>query len=206
MTQKTILFDIGLVLVDWHPNALLKSFLPEELPDGAEDYFAYQFVTWNKEWDRSSFKAGIAATKKDYPEYGALMDAYLANWLEHGLGQPIDSTVQLMKRLKAEGHRLIAASNFATDTFKLARKEGRLDFVDLFDELHISGYINIIKPDPAFFETLIEKFDVDTNNALFIDDLEDNIESAKSCGIDGVLYTGAKALEGELVKRSFLKA
>lgn len=205
MAKKTCLFDIGRVLVEWHPEALLNSFLPAELPDGADAYFAHMFSEWNKEWDRGSFEKGIAVTKKEYPEYGALMDAYNANWLEYGLGKPIDYTVEIMKMLKAEGHRLIAASNFASDTFELARKEGRMDFVDLFDELHVSGFIGTIKPDPAFFTTLLDKFDVDPKEAIFTDDLQDNIDAAQTCGIEGILFTSAKNLRAELIKRGYLQ-
>lgn len=203
--QKTILLDIGEVLIEWNLEKLVYSTLPEDASKEEKAEMLHLLWELNKEWDQGSFKDGLIKAKERYPQHAEKLDTYDRNWLDYGLGSVIEGTVDLMKRLKAEGHRLIAASNFAADTFERGHKASRMDFVDLFDELHVSGQINIIKPDPTFFTTLIEKFDVDLDHCLFTDDRQDNIDAAKSCGIDSVLFTTPQAFEAALIERGFLK-
>lgn len=203
MAAKTCLFDIGRVLVEWHQEALIAK-VSAHLPEDEQEKLQGLFSEWNKEWDRRSFSVLLPETQDAYPQYAAVIQSYADHWLDAGLGAVMDGTVKIMERLKAKGHRLIAASNFASDTFDWARSSGRLDFVDLFDKMHISGQINIIKPDPAFFETLLTSYDVDPKESIFIDDLQENIDSAKTVGIDGILFTNAENLEQALTQRGYL--
>ena len=44
------------------------------------------------------------------------------------------------------------------------------------------------KPNPAIYERLFEKFHLKAEECFFIDDRQDNIDSAKGCGMDGYCF------------------
>lgn len=59
------------------------------------------------------------------------------------------------------------------------------------DAFHISVFsceIGLAKPDPAIYAHIIKLCDVDANEAIFVDDVVENIEAANLFGIHGVLF------------------
>ena len=50
---------------------------------------------------------------------------------------------------------------------------------DLFDAIYASNEIHHYKPNPSFFRYILDKENVSSEDAYFIDDLEKNIENAK---------------------------
>lgn len=56
------------------------------------------------------------------------------------------------------------------------------DFKNCFDAFYLSHEINLRKPNAAIFEFVIKKNNIETANTLFIDDNQDNIETAKKLG------------------------
>ncbi len=50
--------------------------------------------------------------------------------------------------------------------------------------------IHEIKPDRAIFDALAEKYGLNLGECVFIDDREDNVEAAKSYGMQGIVFTG----------------
>ena len=59
-----------------------------------------------------------------------------------------------------------------------------------FDGIVLSGPIGKIKPNKDIFDHITEKFDIDKNDCIFIDDSSINIEGAKKAGINGYLFDG----------------
>lgn len=82
-------------------------------------------------------------------------------------------------------HRLIILSNFDTETFKLLRDTPRFaELFSLFDDIIISGYEHLIKPDIRIFLNLFCKYDInpDYDLCVFIDDQPENVAAFNSCG------------------------
>ena len=71
-------------------------------------------------------------------------------------------------------------------------------------KLAISSQIKIRKPYEGFFNAALEKFNVKAEDCLFIDDLAENVEGAKECGIAGFVFKGI-AKEAEDFIYSFVK-
>ncbi|MGE4168478.1 MAG: HAD-IA family hydrolase [Candidatus Babeliales bacterium] len=59
----------------------------------------------------------------------------------------------------------------------------------LFDDIIASCQVQLIKPEKAIFEHVLQKHAFDPQEAVFIDDQQENIASAESLGIKGLLYT-----------------
>jgi HAD superfamily hydrolase (TIGR01549 family) len=58
----------------------------------------------------------------------------------------------------------------------------------LFDELIISAEVKITKPDPRIFHLAVERLQVQPAEAVFIDDIAENVEAARKEGLHGIQY------------------
>jgi putative hydrolase of the HAD superfamily len=69
------------------------------------------------------------------------------------------------------------------------------ELVPLFgEELHTSSYYGARKPDPAVFANMLEHYGVPASQVFFVDDREDNVEGARSLGIEAHRYVDAASL------------
>ncbi len=66
-----------------------------------------------------------------------------------------------------------------------------------FDELILSYEVGSIKPDLKIYREVISRSGFEPANCVFIDDLEDNVEAARSIGMQGIVFTD----HDELVKQ-----
>ena len=104
--------------------------------------------------------------------------------------------------LKKKGYPLYGLSNWGTETFSMVRHE--FDFLNLFDEIILSGEVKLIKPEPEIFELCLQKIGKPANQCLFIDDSEANIITAQRLGFDTVHFVSPEHLENELKIRGLL--
>ena len=91
--------------------------------------------------------------------------------------QLIDEGVRFVKDCKQAGHSLYILSNWDPASFTLIQEEYP-DFFNLFDGIVISGDIGLVKPEPAIFEYILKKYDLDPLETLFIDDQPENVDAA----------------------------
>lgn len=68
-----------------------------------------------------------------------------------------------------------------------------------FDAVYASHLMGVAKPDPAFWRAILEAEHRTADRAVFIDDMLENVEAARSLGIDARLFTGAEELASSLL-------
>src|SRR5262249_60026245 len=106
------------------------------------------------------------------------------------------------EELGGRGHPLYALSNWSAETFPEAR--ARFDVLRRFHTIVISGEVGVAKPDPRIYERFLERVGRRAAECLFIDDVAANVASARTCGFEALVFTGANALRIELVRRGLL--
>jgi len=192
----TIIFDLGAVLIDWHPKHLYKKLFDNETDI---DWFLANICTsaWNEEQDAGRpVKEGTEALVAQYPEYDAQIRAFYERWDEM-LAGPIAGTLDLFKKLKESGrYKLYALSNWSGETWHIALS--KYEFLNWFDGLVISGLEGIRKPDPQFYQLLLDRHNINPSEALFIDDNYRNVLAAREMGITSIHFTTAEELEQDL--------
>ncbi|HTS92199.1 MAG TPA: HAD family phosphatase [Stellaceae bacterium] len=195
-SRTTVIFDLGGVLIDWNPRHLYrKLFVGDER---AMEEFLTTVCTqaWNVQQDAGrSFAEGAAILKARHPEKAALIDAFGARFGEMMAGE-IAGSVAILDELHRRGVPLFALSNWSRETFPFARE--RFAFLERFSGIVISGEIGHVKPDPAIYRHLLDRFGIDPGAAVFIDDVAGNAEAARAFGIHPVHFTSPPALEREL--------
>jgi len=82
----------------------------------------------------------------------------------------------------AQGHKVYILSNWDAESFYYLKLRFP-EIFELFDGIVISGHAGAAKPDPAIFYCLLDNYDIDPDNAVFIDDQDENLKSAELLGI-----------------------
>lgn len=197
---KTIIFDLGNVLIGWQPRALFdKVFQTTE----EVDYFLANVATleWNERQDAGrTIAEGTRELIDRHPGFEQEIRIYYDRWTETITG-PIAGTVEILQALHASGnYRLLGLTNWSHELFPWARKT--FPFLDLLENIMVSGEVKLQKPDPAIYKLLHDTFDLKGyNNCVFIDDSLRNVEAARAVGLDTIRFENSEQLRADLEKR-----
>ena len=52
----------------------------------------------------------------------------------------------------------------------------------------VSAEEKLVKPDPAIFRRLCDKFGLQMDECVFVDDLQKNVDGAVACGMQGYCF------------------
>ena len=69
---------------------------------------------------------------------------------------------------------------------------------DRFRDVVVSGAEKLVKPDPAIYHLALERFGLEAERTVFIDDNVANIAGAASVGLIALHFEGEPKLRGEL--------
>jgi 2-haloacid dehalogenase len=199
---RAIVVDFGGVLIDWNPRYLYRKLFPDNEP-AMESFLAeIGFTEWNREQDAGrAFSLAVTELVKRFPSYADLIRAYDERW-EESIAGPLQATVDLLPRLKAAGFELHGLSNWSSEKFASIRTQ--YPFFQLFETILLSGDVKLVKPDPRIFGVLLERIGRSASECLFIDDSEQNIETARILGFETIRFESADQLLGELQQRGLL--
>jgi 2-haloacid dehalogenase len=195
---KAVVFDLGGVLIDWDPRYLYRKLLADEA--AVEEFLATVCTPeWNAEQDRGRpFAEGVAELVERHPAHAAAITAYSERWPEMLAGE-IGGSVEVLAELRAAGMPLYALTNWSAETFVVARE--RFAFLEWFDGVLVSGEERMIKPDPRFFNLLLDRFGLAPEATFYVDDSGANVAAARRLGLDAVRFTGPGQLRRELAAR-----
>jgi HAD superfamily hydrolase (TIGR01509 family) len=115
----------------------------------------------------------------------------------HSSGSEIDqAVVDIANTLKAS-YKLALLSNAGTSLKDRLSGDGILH---LFDEVIVSSEVGRAKPDTEIFRIALHRLNIDSKEAIFIDDSLVNVEAARSMGIESIRYTDARSLKDALLR------
>ena len=98
--------------------------------------------------------------------------------------------IELIKSLK-KNNRVVCGTNTIQSHWENHMERGDYAF---FNQTYASNKIGCAKPDPHFFELILEAEETEAQNAFFTDDKEENVAAAASLGIHAELFTTAAEL------------
>ena len=203
MISRSVIFDVGRVLFDWDLRHLFAKLIDD--CDELESFVTHVVTPqWHFQHDAGRPLADMLPERKaEFPEHGALIDAYATRFNETIPG-PVPGSLELVERLDAAGVPLFAITNFGHEFWEGFRPTQPV--FDRFRDIVVSGTEKMMKPDPAIYALAIERFGIDPAGALFVDDVAANVAGAESLGIGGHQFRDAATLERDLVARGYLVA
>lgn len=181
-----VIFDVGNVLLAFSPDKLLRDLLPDQPelhPLLRERVFGSPY--WPM-FDRGllSDEEAVEAMSALHPDLRSAVTLIMASWFD--LKDVVAEGLATLEKCKAMGKKLYVLSNYNDRAFAYIRR--KYDFWNRFDGFLISGEEKLLKPDPAIYRLLTDRFQLDPKRSLFIDDSHANIEGALHCGLQGICY------------------
>ncbi len=195
MDIKNIVFDVGKVLVYFEPDWIMNKLGYDEATKQILRKAMFEDPLWN-EVDRGVLTTEelIAAFAKNAPAYQEeIRETYLH------IGDSIEllpHAVEWASSLKARGYHLYIISNYGEHTWAQTRE--KMDFMEYMDGAIFSYQYQIIKPDVRIYELLLQKYGLQAEECVFIDDKAENVEGAKQAGYKGIVFTSYEAVKEKL--------
>lgn len=188
----TIIFDVGNVLVDFSWRRYLESFGYD--PDTEEAVAGAMFLSpqWD-EMDRGLLpdQAYLDFFIQNAPQYEAEI-----RMVYDGCGDCIhtyDHAVPLVQSCRKKGCRTYILSNYSRYLFY--ETEHKMPFRRYMDGEIFSFQTGQIKPEPGIYHSLLKRYSIDPRRALFLDDRQENLDTAEKLQIRTVRFsTYEKAL------------
>lgn len=201
MISKTIVFDFGGVLVDWNPRYLYRKMFNQE---AEMEWFLENICTsaWNLRIDCGKpFADSVQELSAAHPGWAREIAAFHYGW-EQMLGGAIAASVKILEDLQTTGYKIYGLTNWSAETFPIAFE--RFKFLQTFDGIVVSGTEKLVKPDPAIFKVLLDRFKLEAENCLFIDDNLHNIAAADKLGFETIHFTDPPRLRLDLQQLGML--
>lgn len=192
----TVVFDLGNVLIQWDPRHLYRKIFGDDV--AAMEYFLSEVcnMDWNEQQDRGRpWQEGIAWAIARHPAYAPQIRAFYERWNEMVPGA-LEDTVEILQQLRALNVRLLALTNWSAETYHFA--EERFPFLSWFEGIVVSGREQLVKPEPAIFKLLIQRYQLRPASTAFIDDSLRNVAAAQDQGLVAIHFHDAKALRLQL--------
>ena len=193
---NTVIFDLGGVLIDWNPLYLYKKIFDHE-----KDMRFFLDNVCTKEWNENQ-DAGYPLAQatddliKKYPQYQDEINAYYTRWREM-FGDYNAHSVSILEKLHLQKqHRLLALTNWSAETFHPVKDS--YPFLNYFEGIVVSGDEKIKKPDYKIYQILLNRYNVNAKESVFIDDALENIEAADDLGFQTIHFVSASQMEKEL--------
>jgi 2-haloacid dehalogenase len=201
MAERAVVFDVGNVLFHWDPEKLYARLIPDS---GERRRFLTEICTpaWNLGFDAGlPMPEGVEAHAATHPEHADLIRAWWTGWAEM-TGPQIDGSVACLRALKARGVPVLGLTNFAAETFAIART--LYPVLNEFDLCVVSADVKCVKPDPQIYAIVEQRSGFAPSQLFFTDDSPANVAAARARGWTAHLFDGPEGLRAALVEEGFL--
>ena len=193
--MKNVIFDFGNVLVQWHPEKVYA----EHFGDEARAWWFLRHVcdaAWRNRIDAGeSTAACIEELKAQQPEYAEAIELYRSRWREM-LTDEVPGMREVINDLRNSGHEIYGLTNWSMETFPAAREH--FGILQMIDRYVVSGAEGLVKPDARLFRVLLDRYHLQAEECVFVDDNPDNVAAANALGMEGIVFTSADSLRKHL--------
>lgn len=192
---KAVLFDLGNVLVSIRPGAFT-------------DHLGIGRDQARREYQRpiialvQRYESGQTTTSEYLDELSNLFQGRfgqdaLRKAMLKVIGEPVPGMETLVQSAATRNHvALVSNTNELHFTFCVER----IPALRHINKFFLSYQLKASKPAPLYYKMVLEELRISPDSILFIDDLEENVEGARSAGMNGILFTTPKDLRETLME------
>jgi putative hydrolase of the HAD superfamily len=188
MRDWRVIFDLGGVLVDWNPEAIVAGFYADRVLGERMLEAVFRHPDWlaldqGLLDDQSAIARMAARTGRPRRELDALLLATRRSL------QPLPASWALLHELHAMGVPLYALSNMAEGTWR--HLQANVPGWALFNGVLISAHERLLKPMPEIFQLMLRRYRLEPTRTVFIDDVGGNVAAAVASGMHGIVFRNA---------------
>lgn len=110
-------------------------------------------------------------------------------------GDVIDRGLLEYLRSLKPGYKVGAISNAWSGLRQYMERE---KFADVFDAIVISAEVGAAKPEPKIFLYALDQLGVSPGEAVFVDDVSENVEASKKLGLQGIQFRDPESVIEQL--------
>lgn len=201
---RPVLFDVGGVLVDSHPDpAHIASLFGDPSPEMTalvdQSMWArrdqYDAGLSDREfWDQVSGDCG-------YPQLSDRLLAELVSYDTMRMHDVNPESIALVEELSQTNVRLGILSNAPR---VIAEEIKNTQWAQVFDLFVFSSEVGSCKPHRGIYRSALEVLNVDPADVLFIDDRRKNLRAAELLGMHGLLWEDARRARTALTELGYL--
>lgn len=195
--MKNIIFDFGNVLVEFNPHMLYDSVFGGDIEKA--EWF-HKNITTPDFYDRidrgDDFEQCIRDLQEKHPDYAKEIALYDTNYHDM-VGNALPGMTELLTELKALGYDLYGLTNWSHKVYAVME---RVPIFRLLNGSVISSEEHLIKPDSRIYQCLINKFNLQPSECIFVDDRQINVDAAIASGMQSLLFTGSDQLRSDLLQ------
>jgi len=178
------LWDLGNVVVQWNPDKIMQML----------DMSAERAALVRSELIESSLWLDLdrgVTTESDVASHLAATTDLQQEEVLHCCDTVRESLVDLQRsvdmlhRFSKASIPMYVLSNMSTVNYEYLRTR---PYFDLFEGIVVSAQEKLLKPDLKLFQVVLDRYNLDAQDMVFIDDSLANIEAAQSMGMQGVHF------------------
>lgn len=196
----TLLLDFGRVLVDYDFDRFFAVLRADYRVSEAAFAEFMQVVLAEETYsslDREliPFARQVDMLKQQHPACAELFDAFDKRFQEVVTGE-VPGMRQLLAELRRSGYRLYGLSNWSSKVYETMR-----NYSEIFSLLHgrvLSCEEHLLKPEPEIYRRALDRWGLNAEECVFVDDKQANIDGCQAVGIKGIRFAGCTALRRQL--------
>ena len=178
--MKNVVFDLGRVVFAQDPAKSTAEF---------KQFFSYVSLTPMPQFwtDYDMGVLSIDQVAEELAAYRGVEPKFAREMITIAIGkqETIRPTEKLIDELKAAGYKLYVLSNMSREFIDFLREQ---PVYRHFDGEVVSCEEGMVKPQPEIYDLLLERFNLEPEQTLFIDDRKENVEAAARKGINTVHF------------------
>lgn len=177
-----IIFDLGNVLIEWNKEKILSKICKNDLEYNLFNQFVFQSNLWI---DLDNGKISLEFLENQLSDemghqYQDQIHELVWNWFNYV--DLYDEVYELIKQLKKKNFQIYVLSN-TSSIFHILLDSVLSKVSSVLNGYVISCEVKMMKPQKEIYLSLVNKYQLDIKDCIFLDDLEENVEAARTLGI-----------------------
>lgn len=174
-----IIFDLGNVLIEWNKEKILSKICKNDLEYNLFNQFVFQSNLWI---DLDNGKISLEFLENQLidemgHQYQDQIHELVWNWFNYV--DLYDEVYELIKQLKKKNFQIYVLSN-TSSIFHILLDSVLSKVSSVLDGYVISCEVKMMKPQKEIYLSLVNKYQLDIKDCIFLDDLEENVEAART--------------------------